>query len=247
MTLIEGSAPYSNITDSNTGILALHGFTGTVSSLEPLYRTFAEAGFNVECPRLSGHGYNWMELEKVKYTDWLDDAENSLKVLQEKCNNTIVVALSMGGALALYLAAMHPEIRGIILVNNALILRDKRLLFLPVLHHIIRTTPGIGSDIKDASKKEICYDTVPTKAVYEMLKLYKHVKPMLHTVKQPSLIFKSKVDHVVPRISALYTYKNISSEQKELVWLENSYHVATLDYDSGLICDLSMKFINRLL
>ena len=36
---------------------------------------------------------------------------------------------------------------------------------------------------------------------------------------------------------------NLGSKNKELLWLENSYHVATLDNDAELIFEKAAKFI----
>jgi carboxylesterase len=71
----------------------------------------------------------------------------------------------------------------------------------------------------------------------------KIVRKNLSQTKQPILIFKSKEDHVIPRVSAIYTFKKIGSSQKELIWLENSYHVATMDFDKDLIAEKSIKFM----
>lgn len=38
--------------------------------------------------------------------------------------------------------------------------------------------------------------------------------------------------------------EKLGSEDKELVWLENSYHVATLDNDADLIAERTARFIH---
>ena len=58
-------------------------------------------------------------------------------------------------------------------------------------------------------------------------------------------MFKSREDHVIPIASTKYTFSNISSQQKKIIWLENSYHVATLDYDKDIIIKESFDFINK--
>ena len=42
-------------------------------------------------------------------------------------------------------------------------------------------------------------------------------------------------DHVLPPENGPHLLEKLGSEDKELVWLENSYHVATLDNDADLI------------
>ncbi len=245
MELMYGAEPFSFENDSDVGVLVIHGFTGTTSSVRYWGECLAKADFNVEGPRLSGHGTKWQDLNKVKYEDWIDDVENGLKKLKKRSEKIFVAGLSMGGTLSLYLAEIHSDISGILLVNHAIDLHDPRLPFLGILKYFIKSTPAIGSDIKDSSQKEIAYDRTPTSGAHEMVKLLEITKKNLSKVEQPVLIFKSREDHVVPLDNAEFTLKHIGSFDKKIIWLENSYHVATMDFDEDLICRESIKFINR--
>ncbi len=247
MKLMKGSESFSFKNSSDVGVLVLQGFTGTTSSVIYLGECLAKAGFNVEGPRLSGHGTRWQDLNNVKYTDWIDDVENALEKLKERADKVFVAGLSMGGTLSLYLAEKHPDIKGVILINNAILFHDPRIPFLPILKYIVKSTPAIGSDIKDPSKKEIAYERTPTKGAVEMVKFVSITRDKLSEIVQPTLIFKSRGDHVVPLDNAEYTLNHISSRDKKIIWLENSYHVATMDFDKDLICEESIKFVNRLL
>ncbi|MCD6427602.1 MAG: alpha/beta fold hydrolase [Caldisericaceae bacterium] len=245
MKLMKGAEPFSFENDSDTGVLLIQGFTGTTSSVYYWGKCLADHGFNVEGPRLSGHGTKWQDLNNVKYTDWIKDVEDGLKKLKMRSENVFVAGLSMGGTLALYLAENHPDLKGVLLVNHAIDLHDPRLPFLGILKYFIKSTSAIGSDIKDPNEKEIAYERTPVSGAYEMVKLLKKVKGDLAKVSQPVLIFKSREDHVVPLDNAEITLKGISSKDKRIIWLENSYHVATMDFDKDLICSESIKFINE--
>ena len=245
MELIKGSESFSCETQSKIGILAIQGFSGATGSIVYLAKFFAKQGFNVECPRLTGHGTNWQDLEKTLHTDWINDVEKALDILKKRVETVFVVGLSMGGALALYLTSKYPDIKGIILINNALILKHPKFFFIPFLKNFVRTTTGIGSDIKDPNEKEICYEAIPIKGVYQFLKTLEVGRKNISKVNQPIIIFKSKEDHVIPCYNATYTYKKVSSKEKELIWLTNSYHVATMDYDKDLICQKSLDFVNK--
>ena len=237
--------PFSNVSQSNVGILVIHGFTSTTSSMLNLAQHFAKQGYNVELPALQGHGTKWNDMNNVTYQDWIDDVENAYNVLKKRSENIFVCGLSMGGTLALRVAELHSEIKGIILINNALIFTNPKFWFVPLLQYFLPYVPAVGGDIKDPDSTEIAYTKTSIKAVNEMLKLFKIVKKDLKNIKPPALIFKSKDDHVIPIKSALYTYKNIGSKPKELIWLENSYHVAPLDYDKNIIADKSLEFIKK--
>lgn len=245
MKIIKGGEPFSFVSDSDVGILMLQGFTGTTSSVIYAGQCLYEAGFNVEGPRLTGHGTKWKDLNYVKYTDWISDVEKGFEKLKNRANKIFVAGLSMGGTLSLYLAEKHPEIYGVILINNAILLHDPRITFLPLLKYFVESIPAIGSDIKDPSKKEIAYERTPLRGTHEMVKLLRVVRLDLKKVTQPTLIFKSREDHVVPLDNAEYTMEHISSKDKQLIWLENSYHVATMDFDKDLICEKSIEFIKK--
>jgi len=79
-----------------------------------------------------------------------------------------------------------------------------------------------------------------------MLLMLKKVRKELAEITQPVLMFKSKNDHVIPSRSTTYTMERISSHNKKLIWLKNSYHVAPLDYDKDLIIEKSLEFIKEI-
>ena len=91
------------------GVLLVHGFTGCPASMRPMGEWLAERGISSVGPRLAGHGTSWNDLETTTWQDWEREAEDGLSDLAGRCGDVIVVGLSMGGALALHLAAKHAE------------------------------------------------------------------------------------------------------------------------------------------
>lgn len=245
MEILKGWEPFSYKNRSDIGVLLLHGYTGSTSSVRPL-GDYLGKFYHVEAPRLSGHGTKWQDLNRVRWEDWAADAENALAVLKKRAKRIFIAGLSMGGALSLYLAERHAEFAGIVIVNHLLILKNPLLPILPVLKIILPAVKAIASDMKDPSQKEIGYDHTPLRGLAEAMELVSRAKQDLAKVTQPILIFKSKDDHVVPVDGAPYTYERVSSRDKELVWLTNSRHVATMDYDKTIIMERTRKFIERI-
>ena len=68
---------------------------------------------------------------------------------------------------------------------------------------------------------------------------------LLPSITTPALILQSTEDHVVPPENGPHILEKLGGEDKELVWLENSYHVATLDNDADLIAERSVRFIRE--
>ena len=115
-TLI-GAEPWSHIGTSDLGVLVVHGFTGSPSSMRGVAQACAAAGFHVELPQLKGHGTAIEDLLPARWSDWSADTEVAYQALRHRCSKIVVIGLSMGGALTLWLAAHHPEIAGIVCVN----------------------------------------------------------------------------------------------------------------------------------
>jgi carboxylesterase len=238
--------PFTYRGSEDIGILVIHGFTSTTSSMKYIADKLAEAGFHIELPCLPGHGTRWQDMNHITYKDWLTHLESNLAKLKSRVEKIFILGLSLGGGLALRLAQLHPEITGIILINHACKFTHPKFWFVPFIRLFIKSSPAIASDIKDPAIKEIGYHRTPTEGAYQMLQLLNEVRKELPRIYQPVLMFKSKEDHVIPARSTTYTYERISSQEKEIIWLDNSYHVATLDYDKDLIIKKSLEFIHGL-
>jgi carboxylesterase len=232
-----------------TGVLVLHGFTGCNQSMRPLGEGLAKAGFTVEGPRLPGHGTSVSDMATRTWQEWTGEAEKGLAKLAEKCDKVFVVGLSMGGTITLYLAEQHPEkIAGIITINAPVAKLNPLMPVTLMNQYILKnmTIPGVGSDIKNPDMKEMAYDKVPTRAAAQLYKLMKLTKNNLASIKMPVLAIGSREDHVVPTMNGPYILDHIASKDKELIWLANSYHVATLDNDKDEIINRCTEFIKRL-
>jgi len=105
-----------------------------------------------------------------------------------------------------------------------------------------RFIDGIGSDIKQLGVKELAYPQTSVKSMGD-LALMKMVRNNLHKLTVPALVFSSTVDNVVPPENSKRIFETIGSEDKEIVYLENSFHVATLDNDKERIAEESVNFI----
>lgn len=223
------------------GIAVSHGFTGSPLSMRAWSESLAAQGFAVSTPLLAGHGTSWQELSRTPWQHWYNDFESAYLELASRCDAVYVAGLSMGGTLALRLAALHP-VAGVALVNPGLTFADKRAWLAPFLKHAIKSFPAIGNDVKAPGVSEHAYDRTPTAAVHELSKLFKDTLALLPQVTAPTLVFKSDVDHVVPPSSLAAIREKIGSTSLEVVPLHESFHVATMDNDAAQIFATSAQF-----
>lgn len=239
------SAPGSGSAD-DVGVLVLHGFTGNPVSMRPIAEAAAAAGHAVEMPRLPGHGTTWQECNRTTWRDWAREAVAAYETLRARTRAQVVVGLSMGGTLALHLAETRgDDLAGVVAINPSLRSSDPRLKLLPVLKHLVPGFPGIGNDIAKPGGDEKPYPKVPLKALASFLQLQKLVRENLGAVTIPTLVCSSRQDHVVETDNGAIVIDGIGAADKEQVWLERSYHVATLDHDADEIIERTLAFAKR--
>ena len=225
------------------GALLLHGLTGSTQSVAGLADALGAAGFEVEAPTLPGHGTSPDDLAERGWDDWVAAAEEAYGRLADP---VVAVGLSMGGALAAGVAAAHPEVAGLAVVNP--LVDPPAPSFQEILESLLdageRFLPGVGGDIADPQAKESAYDRMPVAALLSMSRGLVALQPRLGDVGCPVLIFTSRHDHVVPTESSDVLAAAVSGPV-ERVWLENSRHVATLDLDREELERRVVEFASR--
>ena len=228
------------------GALVLHGFTGNPQSMRPLARAFAEAGFTTELPLLPGHGTVIEDMIPTRWADWHRAAEEAYAGLARRCRRVVVAGLSMGGTLTCRLAADHPEIAGIVVVNP--LVDPPADSFFEILSGLLESgtevMAGVGSDIAMPGITEAAYAGSPVAAAKSLFEGVRQLRPDLSRITCPVLIYTSTQDHVVPPVSSDVLAASVSGPVERVI-LERSYHVATLDYDAADIEAGAVEFARR--
>ncbi|MFI6346991.1 alpha/beta hydrolase [Streptomyces sp. NPDC050560] len=245
MPVLPGAEPYHHQA-GDTGVLFCHGFTGSPQSLRPWAERLAAHGLTVSLPLLPGHGTRWEDLAVTGWQDWYAEVDRELLALRRQCREVFVAGLSMGGTLALRLAARHGEgVAGVMVVNPANRVHSPLAPVLPVVKHLVRAVPGIADDIAKPGRRELGYARMPLTAVDSLRRFFRLVDSELPMVTQPLLLMTSRQDHTVPTADSARVLSRVSSTDVTRRVLEQSYHVATLDFDADLIVDESLAFVGR--
>jgi carboxylesterase len=242
-----GCEPWSSPGGGPHGVLVLHGFTGSPASMRPLAEAFAEAGFAVELPRLPGHGTHIDDMVPTGWVDWLAEAERALGALAARCpdGRLVVAGLSMGGALTVALAEAHPELAGIVCINTPSVAPPEMAEGLQALvDGGMEVMDAIGGDIADPDADEASYPGTPLRSLLTMLDAAGPIRERLGDIAQPVLIITSRQDHVVSPGDSDVLAASVSGPV-ERIWLEKSFHVATLDYDKAELEAASVAFAER--
>jgi len=240
--------PYSS-PGSSMGVLILHGFTGNPYSMRPLAERCAQAGYSVELPRLPGHGTSLEDLVARRWPDFVEVALTNFDDLAQRCDKVAVVGLSVGGGLTALIAEERPSVAGCVFINPMLKgpgaemeqgLRDLIDSGLEIL-----ATDG-KSDIKKEDTSEAKYEGWPLRALQSVIEGVEIVDANLSSITAPSLLLSSREDHTVAPENGDEIVEK-SSGPVERIWLEESYHIATLDHDQELVERATIEFLAKVL
>ena len=106
------------------------------------------------------------------------------------------------------------------------------------------SVPAIGSDIA-MQAIESAYDASPLEPMLSMFEGVDEVAARLGELHCPVLLLSSRIDHVVPPESGDVLAARAGGPV-ERVFLERSFHVATLDHDAPEIEERAVAFVNKM-
>jgi len=230
--------------NARIGVAICHGFTGSPLSVLPWAEHLAAQGYAVTVPLLPGHGTDWRQLARTRWSEWYNSFEGAYLELSERTNTCFVAGLSMGGAIALLAGSRHP-VAGVSVVNPGLSFYDRRVRVIGVLKYFQKTTVPIQEEQPTAVVTEDGdYSRTPLSAVHELKKLFGAATRGLPRVTAPVQVFKSHTDAVVPPTSLAVLKNRLGTHLEEVVNLASSGHVATLDVDAPEIFSKSSAFFH---
>ncbi|MDR1241750.1 MAG: alpha/beta fold hydrolase [Deltaproteobacteria bacterium] len=252
------------------GFLLIHGLAGTPAEMKIVGKRLNKYGFTVLCPQLAGHCASEAELAASSWIDWAKSALDAFDQLSEHMDAVFVGGLSAGAVLSLYLAECRPEkVRGLALYSITLRYDGWTIPKLRFLLPLVLHLPYIGKRYRfeeafpygimnDSLRNRILtqmrggdasaagFTATPGVSVRELLGLVETVKKELPGVSTPTLLMHAKNDDIASLWNARYVQEHVNGPA-ELLLLENSYHMITVDQERKKVCDATARFAWNLL
>jgi carboxylesterase len=240
------------------GVLCLHGFTGTPYEIAPLARALAAAGFAVSAPLLAGHGQDAAALAATSWQDWLASAEAAFDHLRAATGDgrLAVAGLSMGGLLALRLAASRPTaVAALVLMSVPLRLPAWQSGVLRGFAHLPaflrrRRLASIakrgGSDVTDEHVRDENpgLNELPLAGLADLVALADLVRRDLRTITTPALVAHGERDRTVPQSASFELAGSLASPTVERLWLPRSGHLLPADVERSQLCEAVVRFLS---
>ncbi len=216
------------------GVLVIHGFTGSPHDFEYMAHELHKAGFTVSVPRLPGHGTCGEDFLTTTHHDWLRRVYDAYYDLNAICKDVYIVGLSMGGVIALILAA-HLKPKKLVTLAAATHTFDNRIKLTPLISLFTKKMKRENDEkYEDPDlqylKNEYWSFNWPKQAA-ELYKLMKMARKSVHGIVSDTLVVAANNDNTVPLSAAEFIYKNISSEKRKLLVFEKSRHVLSNDVE----------------
>lgn len=245
------------------GCLLIHGFTGSPKEMRWMGEYLAHEGHTVFGVQLAGHATRPEDMLRARWTDWLASVEAGYRLLESYLcaapnngNHTppeiFSMGLSMGGVLSLILASQAYQsaypLGGVVGISTPFALRpDWRMQYLEFLHFF---KPNVDKGEPDwhnpqAALDHVDYPTYPTRAVAELRDLLEVLRNVLPSVKAPTLLVHSKEDRGVLPENMTQIYQHLGSQQKEMLWVENSGHVVVREPPRQIVFERVNSFISQ--
>ncbi len=241
---LEGSAFFWP--GSEIGVLLLHGLTATTAEVRLLAEALHAQGYTISAPLLPGHGTSPEDLNETSWHDWAWAAEKAYQHLATVCDHVFVGGESTGGALALYLAAQHKDIVGVLCyapaIKLAIPMRNMVRLYVsaPLVHSVPKENVGSNEYWQG-------YRVNPLRAVVELVRLGREVRRQLPRISQAVLVMQGRNDKTVSADVGEIILDGVASERAEQHWLEQSGHVILLEKELPQITAVTLNFMQKVL
>jgi carboxylesterase len=231
------------------GALLLHGFAGTPPELRRLGEHLAACGWRCRAPALAGHAATPEDLERTAWPDWAASARKALDELAAECEEVVVVGQSMGGTMALHLAAHDDRIQAVATLAAPVWLSDWRVRLLPVIKRLVRwDVPGNDVDLfwPEAVEELHSYGRRPTRAIQQLDMLCHTVRRELVLIRQPVLVLHGGRDRTIDPGNAADIERGLAcSAAVERHMYPRSGHGMSVDVDREDINTRVLQWFDR--
>lgn len=227
-----------------TGILFIHGFTGTPWVFREIEEKIKPKKFLISAPLLPGHGTQPEDLISVSWKEWVACAKKHFYELAPQCEKVFIVGLSMGGAIALLLGTEVP-CHGVISISAPFRFRKPWVLVMPVMRLFVRYWKKSLRSNENHTPEEIGYDRYPLSGLRQLLLLLKNLRMQICKIRVPVLVIHGRRDKKVPVQNAKWIYGAVPGNQKELVILDSNHHVITKGETAARVTELILNFIEK--
>lgn len=256
-------------------VILIHGLTGTPNEMRFLANFLNKKGYSVISPRLANHGQPLGVLKNTHWQEFYGSVQNAFREVKDGYKFIFASGLSMGAILALLLAQEFPEkISGVSCLSPTLFYDGWNVpwyrCFLPLvcatpLRHwfYFKEDPPYGiknEQIRQRIHKyysqaglaniegidQFGYPYFPVNLFKELHLLVKYMESRLKDISVPVQLIQAREDDMTSIKNSQFIYDRIKSQKKEIVLIDNCYHVITADQGRDTVAQKMDEFFSSI-
>ena len=259
--------------DKNLSFL-IHGLTGTAKEMGSIAQHLNKQGFSVACPLMANHDKSISLLKRTSWQELYNSIRKEFIKYADQYENIFVAGLSFGALIGILLAHEFPKkIKALNCFSPTLFFdgwgNPKSRILLPLVYKTPlkywfyfkeeypygikneRLRSKIESFYKEAklfdySKVHLYgYPVIPVSCMYQNYLLSKKIISILKEITTPIQLMQARDDDVTSPKNSYYIRDHVSSPDKEIFFLENSYHIITADQERNKVAQKTIAFFEK--
>ncbi len=240
--------------NAKAGVVLSHGYLASPAQVRPLAEYLYKQGHSVYAVRLPGHGTAPDQMTDVRWQDWLESLSRGMALLRHQCDTVVAGGFSLGGTLALLLAARQADtVAGVFAINAPGRLRDRRA---PLVGPLVRFNGllrmlGLSGDYYSISNEgtespDINYGVDYLRGIRELRRVMKKCNRSLADVHAPALLLQGDRDPLVDPDGGRMILQRLGSEDKLLSTMPFDRHLIIRGEGSEDVFATVGRFLGRI-
>ena len=249
--IVVGGGGFTLERANGPAVLLIHGAGDTPQTLRYLGDYLHARGFHVVAPLLPGHGRSVRDFLRVRADDLTNAARAAYVELREQREWTGIIGLSMGGALAVQLAAEFPELPALGLAAPYLemprrIERAARIAWLwGPLVPIVDSSEGESVFDAEERSRNLAYGIFTASALRALYETVRRAADASPYVNAPTLFVQSREDNRISVAAAERAFAKLGAKEKRLVWVTGASHVITVDFGREHVFEMLAAWLEQ--
>jgi carboxylesterase len=253
-----GCREYS-VGQGNTAVLLIHGFADAPTLYQRMALALAEKGFRCRVMRLPHFAMPMGDYRRTDAGQWRQAVRLELLELRRRHARVVVVAHSLGAAVAVdYLADDPAAADAAVLLAPLLAVSDRRSPLLSpgawqrIFDHTLIFTDWVGMlfspNLRDQEALPLMKtDAFVPRVVYrELMRLIRRNRDRAGAFRVPLFLALGEHDEVVDNRAAEHFYQACAAGTKRLRQMAGAAHVLPMDSGWQLLTEDVVKFIREL-
>ncbi|MFM0641857.1 alpha/beta fold hydrolase [Paraburkholderia metrosideri] len=252
------------LTSRDHAVLLLHGLRSTPQEMAFMAKTLAKQGFAVFAPYLKGYGLG----EPCSTADeWREQVHTHYTRLCSTYGNVSVGGLCIGATLALALATEEPDLLAVSLLSVTLDYDGWTIPWYHWLLTIAYKTPlrnlyslrerapyglknvalrnRVARSMQHEGNSEIGAASLSMHHIFEARTLARFVLKHISSVKADCLLIHAIDDDISTTANADRVYARVGSQRKRKIFLDDCYHIITMDNERELVARETQWFFEE--